>query len=67
MGARQKLNAAYFHGSLLLAVVTGWLAQSWLVFFFTLAILLGLNLSAREIRPNRSNRCEGKNDRQPGS
>jgi hypothetical protein len=31
-GARQKLNASYFNGSLFLAVASGWLAQSWLVF-----------------------------------
>jgi len=63
MGARQKLNAAYFHGSLLLAAVVGGLAQSWLVFFITVAVLLGLNLYAREIRPSKSRRREGKIDR----
>ena len=63
MGARQKLNAAYFHGSLLLAAIAGWLAQSWLVFFVTVAILLVLNLYAREIRPSKSQRREGKIDR----
>ena len=51
MGAREKLNAAYLNGSLLLAAVAGCLVESWLVFVLTLAVLLVLNLYAREIRP----------------
>jgi hypothetical protein len=59
MGARQKLNAAYFQGSLVLAAVAGWLSQSWLGFFVSLAVLLGLNLFWHEIRPARDGRRKG--------
>jgi len=50
MGARHKLNAAYFNGSLLLAALAGGLADSWAVFAAALALLLGLNLYLGEIR-----------------
>lgn len=53
MGARQKLNASYFNGSLLLAALIGWLAQSWALFFVALAVLLGLNVYQDEIRPRK--------------
>jgi hypothetical protein len=52
MGARQKLNAAYFQGSVVVAAVAGLLADSWPVFFITLAVLVGANLCAGDIRPN---------------
>ncbi len=45
MGARQKLNAAYFSGSLLLAAVAGWCAGSWWAFLLALAVLLALMLA----------------------
>ena len=51
MRARQKLNASYFNGSLLLAAAIGGLAQSWPVFFLALRVLLGFNLYLNEIRP----------------
>jgi len=38
MNARQKLNAAYVQGALILAAVVGVLAQSWIAFGFTLAV-----------------------------
>lgn len=50
MGARQKLNRAFFNGSLLLAGLTGACTESWLVFGLALAVLLALNLWAGEIR-----------------
>lgn len=53
MGARQKLNQSHVNGSLLLAVVAGWLTDSWVVFIVTLVILIGLNLYQGEIRPRR--------------
>lgn len=53
MGARQKLNQSFFTGSLILATLIGWLAESWWVFFVALLILVGLNLCAREIRPGK--------------
>jgi hypothetical protein len=51
MGARQKLNQSYFCGSLLVAALVGWAAQSWLVFMVALAVLVGFNLYCKEIRP----------------
>jgi type IV secretory pathway TrbD component len=40
MNAREKLNAAYVQGALILAAVVGVLAQSWIAFGFTLAVLI---------------------------
>ena len=54
MGARSKLNQAFFTGSLLLAGAAGWLAQSWLVFFLALAVLLAANFYDGEIRPRKA-------------
>jgi hypothetical protein len=51
VGARHKLNAGYFNGSLLLAAALGWLAESWSVFLLALGALLCLNLWQGEIRP----------------
>jgi hypothetical protein len=53
MGARQKLNAAYVNGSLLLAGLAGWLLESWLFFCLVLCGLIVLNLHSNEIRPGR--------------
>ena len=51
LGARQKLNAAYFCGSLLVAGLVGAVTQSWTVFFLTALVLLGCALSDGSIRP----------------
>jgi len=59
MGARLKLNTGFFNSSLLLAAVVGGLTQSLPVFFVALAVLLGLNLYAREIRPQKTTRRDG--------
>jgi type IV secretory pathway TrbD component len=56
MGARTKLNRAFFNGSLLLAAAVGLVTNSWLVFGFVLVILLALNLLSGEIRPRRGRR-----------
>jgi hypothetical protein len=53
MGARRKLNEAFFTGSLLLAGAAGALAQSWAVFFVALVVLLLGNLYLGEIRPGK--------------
>ena len=53
MGIRQRLNAGYFQGSVLLAGVAGWLAQSWGLFALVLLAALALNLYAGEIRLKR--------------
>jgi hypothetical protein len=43
MGARQKLNAA----------IAGLIAETWLVFVLVLAVLVGANVYAGEIRPTK--------------
>jgi hypothetical protein len=53
MPAREKLNAAYFHGSLALAAAAGWLSSSWTVFLVALVALLVGNLVAGDIRAGR--------------
>ena len=51
--ARDKLNAAYFHGSLVAAGLAGWARGSWEVFARALVALLAGNLLAGEIRLSR--------------
>ena len=53
MGARHKLNRAFFNGSLVLAGVIGYWADSWLLFGLAFLTLLAWNLRAGDIRPNR--------------
>ena len=50
MGARHKLNAAYFYGCLLVAAALGLAAQSWAVFLVALAVSLGLGVHAGDVR-----------------
>jgi hypothetical protein len=61
MGARTKLNRAYFNGSVVIAALAGLVAQSWPLFFLALAVLLASNLYLREIRPGRRPRRQDKN------
>jgi hypothetical protein len=56
MGAREKLNASYACGSLVVAAIIGAICQSGTVFVIAAVILLGLNVAAGEIRPTRRNR-----------
>jgi hypothetical protein len=56
MPARQRLNAAYFQGSLLLATLFGWCFSSWAAFVAALVVLLAGNLLAGEIRPTKRGR-----------
>jgi hypothetical protein len=56
MPARDKLNAAYFHGSLVVAALAGWACSSWAVFGVAVVVLLAGNLLAGEIRPTRRGR-----------
>jgi hypothetical protein len=53
MGARKKLNSSYFLGSLMVASLSGWFTQSWLVFGAAAVILLGANLHNGDIRLGR--------------
>jgi hypothetical protein len=50
MGARQKLNAGYFNGAVLLAAAVGWFGQSWVVFIVVLAALLVSSTLANDLR-----------------
>jgi type IV secretory pathway TrbD component len=50
MGARRKLNQAYFNGSLIIAGVLGLITQSWVIFSLVLIGVLGLNVASRNIR-----------------
>jgi hypothetical protein len=50
MGARQKLNAAFFNGCLLVAAVAGALTASWPVFLGALALAVVLGFHSGEIR-----------------
>jgi hypothetical protein len=59
MGARQKLNAAYFQASVVVAAVAGLLTDSWPVFIVSVAVLVGANLCAGDIRPNRNKSFQG--------
>jgi hypothetical protein len=56
MPAREKLNAAYFHGSLVLAALAGYVCSSWVVFGVALVTLLIGNVMARDIRPVKRRR-----------
>jgi hypothetical protein len=51
MGAREKLNTAYFLGSLFIATFFGLVTQSWAVFVIALMVALASNLFSGEIRP----------------
>jgi hypothetical protein len=56
MGARAKLNRAFFNGSLLLACVAGAVTGSWLVFGLALAALVAVNIATSEIRFSKRQR-----------
>ena len=56
MGARQKLNRAFFNGSVVLACVAGAATGSWLVFGLALVALTVVNFATGEIRCNRRKR-----------
>ncbi len=50
MTARNKLNKAFFNGSLLLGAAAGVLSGSWVIFGLAVAGLLAANIAADEIR-----------------
>jgi hypothetical protein len=54
--ARQKLNIAYLNGSVFVAVVFGAIAESWIVFGITLAVLIGCAVYGGEIRTTAGKR-----------
>lgn len=64
MGARTRLNQAYFNGSVLIAALVGVLAESWPLFFLALGVLVASNLYLGEIRAGRHpRRQEGQKPR----
>ena len=48
--ARNKLNAAYIHGSLIIAGLLGAIGQSWNVFILVAAVLTATSILGGEIR-----------------
>jgi hypothetical protein len=52
MGARRKLNAGYTATAVIGAGVAGLVFQSWWAFVIGLAVLIGLNVHAGNIRPS---------------
>ena len=50
MGARQKLNAAYFNGCLIVSGLVGLVGQSWTLLWPVLILSLGLCCHSGEIR-----------------
>ncbi len=53
LGARQKLNIAYFNGCLILAAVIGAVAGSGLVFLLALIALVTIGYASGDVRPRR--------------
>ena len=60
MGARQKLNAAHFNGSLLVATAVGLIGQSWTLFGLTLVALIALGCHSGAIRHRPAGRHAGR-------
>ena len=53
MGARHKLNLAYFNGALLCAVAAGLVTESWWCFAIVLLVCLAWSYRSGEIRSGR--------------
>ena len=51
MGARTKLNGAYFNGAMLVASAIGLSMQSWGAFFVTVGVLIAVQTVVGGIRP----------------
>jgi hypothetical protein len=56
MGARRKLNSGYTASAVIGAGVAGPVFQSWWAFVIGLAVLVGLNVQAGNIRPTTRRR-----------
>jgi hypothetical protein len=54
MNVRNKHNAAYLTGSVVVAGVLGVVTSSWWIFGLALIVSVAINLSRGEIRPPRS-------------
>ena len=60
MGARQKLNVAYFNGCLLVSGLVGLVGQSWTLFWLALIVSFALCCHSGEIRHRSSSGHAGK-------
>ena len=60
MGARQKLNAAYFNGCLFVSGLVGLVGQSWTLFWLALIVSLALCCHSGEIRHRPDPRRAGR-------
>jgi hypothetical protein len=56
MGARKKLNAAFFNGAIILGVAFGAAFQSFLIAFCVFALVVGLGLYSGDIRLTPTNK-----------
>ncbi len=56
MGARHKLNQAYFNGAVFFAAIMGMLTESWAVFFVILGLSIAIALHSGDIRPDNRRR-----------
>ena len=56
MGARQKLNAAYVNGAILLGVTFGVATQSFIVAICVFALIVGMACYSGDIRLNPTNK-----------
>jgi len=59
MGARQKLNSAYFNGCLFVAAMVGLVAQSWALFWLALVVAVALSCHSGGIRHRPHGRNAG--------
>jgi hypothetical protein len=50
MGARKKINHAFFNGCIFFAALLGLAFQSWVMFFCSLAVLVCLSIYEGSIR-----------------
>ena len=50
MGARQKLNAAFFNGAILVGATIGIACQSFVLAIFVFALVVGLAIYGGDIR-----------------
>lgn len=50
MGAKRKLNSAYFHGALGVAALVGAVTGSWSVFWLASAVLVVTSIYSGDIR-----------------
>ena len=56
MPARERLNVAYFQGSVAAAAIVGFAFSSWTAFAVAMSALLVANLLAGDIRPTTGGR-----------